>query len=182
MVMPRRPSSLPTAMQRAQPAAPVAMTKTGVPATLPDRNIATQLAPATSQGQADSRSLAYNYFTKVGTTEILYPGQRQWVTITLTLESAGPVAVGMLANLQPITSGKGILLTTDLPLRLTIAKGTILYITSTAVSRVKVQVEPLPWLEQITGLLGGVIAKAGGVVGMVGQGAAAAARAVTGRK
>lgn len=153
MVMPRRPSSLPVAMQ-----------KVGVPAAIPDRNIAQQPAPATSQGQADSRALAFNYFTKVGTTEQLYAGQRQWVVVTLTLESAGPVAVGMFANLQPITSGKGILLTTDLPLKFTIAKGTILYITSTAVSRVKVQIEPLPWLEQITGVLGGMFK---GIVGKV---------------
>jgi hypothetical protein len=135
------------------PRAGVAMNKTGVPAVLPDRNIATQPAPALTQGTSDSRSSATTYITKVGGTHELYSGQRQWVRVTLTLETAGPVAVGMSSKLAPIFSGKGVLLKTDIAQTFTVAKGTKLYITASTVSRVKFAIEPLPWLEQITGIL-----------------------------
>jgi hypothetical protein len=144
----------------------VAMNKVGVPATAPDRNIATQPAPAVTQGQADSRASAYTYITKVGGTHELYSGQRQWVRLTLCLETAGPVAVGMNSKLTPINSGNNILLETEKDRTFTIAKGTKVYITSTAVSRVKVSIEPVPWLEQITGILGSMFGRALSLTGI----------------
>ena len=84
---------------------------------------------------------------------MLYNGDRMWARVILTLETAGPVAVGQSSQLQPVLSGKGQLLETGVPTPFTIAKGNRLYIAATGVNRVKVVVEPFPWLEQLTGLL-----------------------------
>lgn len=108
-------------------------------------------------GAGFTRALIYTYFTKppvVGEqTPILYNGDNNWARVTLNMETAGPVAVGNLAELDPVLSGKGILLQTNTPLVFTIAKGSKLYILSTGVNRIKVQIDPVPWLEQITGTL-----------------------------
>lgn len=124
----------------------------------PNRTIATQSRPAsTNQGKAESRSRSDTYFTKAdGKTYDLYTGERQWARVTLTLETAGPVAVGMDANLGAPTSGTGVLLQTGVPKTFNIAKGTRLYIASSSVNRVSRDIEAVPWLEQIfAALLGG---------------------------
>lgn len=119
-----------------------------------DRNVATAPEPAAAQGQAEARTYVQTYFTKIQEeTQILYNGDRQWARVTLTLETAGPVAVGTVQKITPVNSGKGILLPIDEPVTIDVAKGTRLYVTSAAVSRIKMQVAPLPWLEQITGIL-----------------------------
>ncbi len=124
------------------------------PVAAPNPNVATAQAPAADQGRAEARTVVQTYFTKADAeTTILYNGDRQWSKITLTLETAGPVAVGTVQKITPVLSGKGIQLSTDEPTTITVAKGTRLYIASTSVNRVRMQVEPLPWLEQITGLL-----------------------------
>lgn len=123
--------------------------------TAPNRNIATAPEPQADQGRAEVRTYVSTYFTKISAdeTQILYNGDRQWAKVKLTLETAGPVAVGVVQKITPVLSGKGIDLTTDVEVEIPVAKGTRLYIASTAVNRVKVIVEPSPWLEQITGLL-----------------------------
>lgn len=125
----------------------------------PDRTIADQPGPQADQGRAEARSFFSTYFTRTIGTQVLYNGDRQWARVTLTLETAGPVVVGNQQSLTPVTSGKGQLLTTSLPVTFTIAKGTRLYIASTSVNRVKVAIEPVPWLEQITGLLGKILGR-----------------------
>lgn len=112
--------------------------------------------PSVELGKGDKRTQITTYFTKAGVTPtpILYNGDRMWAKVTLTLETAGPVAVGNMAEITPVLSGRGQLLATNVPTPFTIAKGTRLYIASTSVNRVKVLVEPLPWLEQITALVG----------------------------
>jgi hypothetical protein len=81
----------------------------------------------------------------------LYSGDRTWARITVTLETAGPVAIGTKANITPVLSGKGILLRTGVPKTFDIAKGDNLYIASNAVSRLSLEIQPLPWLEQMAG-------------------------------
>ena len=126
----------------------------------PNRNIATAPAPEADQGRTESRTYAQTYFTKVSNeTAILYNGDRQWARVTLELETAGPVVVGTQQKITPVLSGKGMLLVTNEPKTLTIAKGTRLYIASTSINRVTVQVEPLPWLEQITGTLRALVGR-----------------------
>ncbi len=124
---------------------------------LGDRAVATASAPSEQIGKGESRSDYYTYFTKVpanGTeTPILFTGDRLWTKVTLTLETAGPVVVGTVAQLQPVLSGKGIRLTTGQAREFFIAKGSKLYVQATAVNRVAVSIEALPWLEQITGYL-----------------------------
>ena len=115
--------------------------------------------PTAKVGEGQNRTQAFTYFTKVGPTEILYSGDRLWAKVTLTLETAGPVAVGTVQNLTPVLSGVGQLLETDDPTPFTIAKGVRLYIASTSVNRIKVTVEPLPWMEQITALLSDLVGR-----------------------
>lgn len=133
---------------------------------LGSRAQATAQPPSTSIGQGSNRSQIYTYFTKppvVGEdTPILYNGDRLWARVTLTLETAGPVAVGTASQITPVLSGRGQLLETGLPLVFDIAKGTKLYIAATSVNRVKVSIQPLPWLEQITALVTSVFTQLGG--------------------
>ncbi len=129
----------------------IGMTKIGDPA------IAKAPPPSEEVGTGSNRTQVYTYITKVPmpgqATPTIYNGDRLWARVTLTLENAGPVAVGQSSNLGGINSGIGQLLETDVPMPFTIAKGTKLYVLATAVNRIKVTVEPLPWLEQITALL-----------------------------
>lgn len=123
----------------------------------PNATIATPQPIASGGGQMDRATEVFTYNTAVGfiqpgQTPILYNGDRNWAEVTLVLDTAGPVVVGTRADITPIFSGKGWPLTTGEPITFTIAKGTRLYIFSSAVNRVKVQIAPLPWLEQITAL------------------------------
>jgi hypothetical protein len=83
----------------------------------------------------------YNYFTVPGETKILISASR-WILVRLTLETAGPVAVGTRATLAPVLSGKGPLLPTGVPFEFTLAPGNRLYILAESVNRVKVVNEP----------------------------------------
>lgn len=116
-------------------------------------------------GQQDRATEIFTYNTFVGSPDpsgampVLYNGDRNWAQVTLTLDTAGPVVVGNRANLAPIFSGNGWTLTTGEPITFTIAKGTRLYIYSSSVNRVKVEIAPLPWLEQIAAVAEGMLAQ-----------------------
>jgi len=146
------------------------MSKIGVPAAPIDRNRAQVPQPAAQTGKGDLRQAAYVYFTKVpavgAATPVLYSADRLWAKVTVTLETAGPVAVGFNSSLTPLTSGKGILLTTDAPVTFDVAKGNKLYIQAAGVNRVNVQVQSYPWLEQITGLLMNLVNTVLGAMGV----------------
>ncbi len=87
------------------------------------------------------------------TSEVLYEGDRLWARVVVELKTAGPVAVGTSSELAPVGSGKGILLTTDVPVEFVVARGTRIYIAATALNRVSLTVMPIPWLEQIAALM-----------------------------
>ena len=127
-------------------------------------SIAQTPAPATQLGTGENRIQISTYFTRIPTNgqgaDILYSADRQWTRLTLVLETAGPVAVGQLANLFPVLSGRGQLLATGVPVAFDVAKGNKLYIAAQSVNRIKVTVAPYPWLETITGL---ITAMAGGI-------------------
>lgn len=106
---------------------------------------------------SERRTTATTYLTDVGGTKVLYPGDKRWAKVTLVLETAGPVAVGTAANLTPVLSGKGILLTTNVAKEIIIAKGDKLYIAATSVNRVQLVIESYPWIEQIAGTLTKVV-------------------------
>lgn len=147
--------------QIATPTQPPAGSKIGwTPGTAPDRTQPVQSQPSASLGGGENKSAITTYFTKPyqgGSTPILYNGDRQWAKVILTLETAGPVVVGNAAQITPVLSGKGQLLQTNTPMAFTIAKGTRLYVASTSVNRIKVVIEPLPWLEQIAALVTNVV-------------------------
>ncbi len=120
------------------------------------------------------RTQIYTYFTKpTGISELLYSAE-SWVQMTLVLETAGPVSFGTSENVSPVLSGKGILLPpTGVPIEVYLPKGNRIFIAANAINRVKVIIEPLPWLEQIAqqvgeglsglrGTLGAAMRKVGG--------------------
>lgn len=122
-----------------------------------DRNVAQVPQPAHETGSVDGRTLIQTYFTSLPNvgeaTPILYNGDRLWARITLTLETAGPVAIGTQSNIDPVLSGKGQLLQTGVPVVFDVMKGTRLYVLATGINRIKFVTSPLPWLEMITGLV-----------------------------
>jgi hypothetical protein len=126
-----------------------------------NRTVAQMPKPADTTGGSENRTFVDTYFTKAPVdgepTEIIYNGDRMWAKITLTLETAGPVAVGNSSSITPVLSGKGQLLETDVPAVFFISKGTRLYVAAAGINRVKRIVEAVPWLETITGLLGSLI-------------------------
>jgi len=159
---------MPPTMKPLQPfrLPPKAPSKIGVP---PDSS-------ATNPGQAsftqlktpDTESANFTYFTALPVTgqpdaQTLYTADRPWVRVTLMLESAGPVAVGTKATITPVLGGNGILLPppsvggTVIPITFNLAKGNKLYIASTSINRVKVQVDPFPWLQDLFFLVQAVI-------------------------
>jgi hypothetical protein len=105
-------------------------------------------------GGAENRIEVSTYLTKAGGSFVLYNGDRMWARVTLTLKTAGPVAVGQHANLTPVLSGRGQLLETGRATFFDIAKGNRLYIAATGVNPVSMVVEAYPWLETLTGLAG----------------------------
>lgn len=117
------------------------------------------------------RTEIYTYFTKIGGTELLYSAEN-WVQVTLQLEDAGPVAVGNAASLVPVLSGRGVLLDTSPapPFVARLARGTRLYISSETINRVKVIIEPIPWLEQIDSDIGRVVQAIGAAAQAIIQG------------
>lgn len=120
-------------------------------------------------GSGETRLKASTYITNAGQSQILYNGDRVWARLTLVLETAGPVAVGDFSNLQPVLSGNGILLTTGVPITLDVAKGNKIYVAATGVNRIKVLVQPYPWLEQITALIGSVKAALSPLATLLGR-------------
>jgi hypothetical protein len=124
-----------------------------------DRNNAKPSTEITAEpGLGDNRSLIDTYFTSAPQPgeqpQKIYQADRTWARVTLTLETAGPVSVGTATKLFPVQGGGGRLLITNQPITFTVAKGTQLYVASTGVNRVGRVIEPVPWLEQIVGVLG----------------------------
>lgn len=140
---------------------PKSQSKIGPVKGITDRNVAKPQPIAEQTGAGDIRTSITTYFTKApqpgGETPVLYNGDRNWARVTVMLETAGPVVVGNASSLLPVLSGKGQLLTTNIPVTFTIAKGTRLYIQSTGVNRVRLEVAPVPWLEQIAAGVGAVV-------------------------
>jgi hypothetical protein len=98
----------------------------------------------------------YTYFTRAGETKLLYSGVK-WVQMKLTLETAGPVAVSNKAQVTPVLAGKGILLPTGEEVKFIVGKGTRIYIAAESINRVKVIIEPIPFLEEILMALGSMV-------------------------
>ena len=105
---------------------------------------------------ATGRTEISTYFTKVGGNHLLYQAE-SWVRVRLMVETAGPVAIGSRDDVEPVLSGKGIRLPTDIEIPFSLAKGNRVFITATAVSRVRFIVEPIPWAEQIAIMIGSLL-------------------------
>lgn len=82
-------------------------------------------------------------------SELLYSAEN-WVRIRVSLQTAGPVAIGTVSEIVPVLSGKGIILDPDNdPWEAVLPKGARVYIASETVNRIDVTVDPIPWLEQM---------------------------------
>lgn len=110
----------------------------------------------------------YTYFTIPAgglkqPTQLLYQAS-DWAYIDLQLETAGPVAVGTQASLAPTLGGSGVLLApSGEPLRFVLARGDRLYVIAEAVNRVKVIIQPLPWIQQTLLGIGQAVQSVGGL-------------------
>lgn len=99
------------------------------------------------------------YFTKpTGRSEVLYRAE-SWVRIRLMLETAGPVSVGSRDNVTPVLSGAGILLPINVEITFPMTQGNRIFIAATAINRVRVIIEPIPWEEQKATMLGQLVAQ-----------------------
>lgn len=88
------------------------------------------------------------FTTTLGQSQQFYAAD-QWVRLQVMLETAGPVAIGTAAEITPVLSGKGRLLTTDVPYEVYLPKGSRAYYAAENVNRVAVTIEPIPWMEQL---------------------------------
>ncbi len=139
------------------------------------RAMPTQPIPSANQLRGNYRTLTYTFLTVAGGEEsVVYTADIPWAKVKLMLQTAGPVGVSTSQNFTPVFSGKGITLTTNQEVEIVIAKGNRLYIASPTLSRVRVIIEPVPWLEQ---LLGALLQGFDGVAARVG----ALASAIAGR-
>jgi hypothetical protein len=89
-------------------------------------------------------------FTTTLGQSVLFFAADQWVKIQLMLETPGPVAIGTRAEIVPVLSGKGRLLTTAVPYEVVLPKGTRLYYAAENVNRIAFTIEPIPWAEQLS--------------------------------
>lgn len=140
-----------------------------IPAFHTNRHQAQVPAPADTTGAGENRLQTSTFFTKVGGTTVIYTADRMWCKVTLTLQTAGPVAVGQFAQLDPVTSGRGQNLQPGVPTTFNVAKANNLYVAATAINAISLLVEPYPWLETLTGLLttltGGALSSVAAAVG-----------------
>jgi len=132
------------------------MAKLG-PNTSTDRTVGSVQAPSATVAGAELHTEISTFFARPSTDgqlAVIYNGDRQYAQVILTLETAGPVAVSTKQQVLPVLSGKGQLLETGVPLTFTLAKGNRLWVATSSLNRIKVTVQPLPWMEQFAGLLG----------------------------
>ena len=94
-------------------------------------------------------------FTGVGITELQFSAN-EWTLVSLQLDSAGPVTVGVQEQLGPVGSGKGIAVSTTTRYML-LGPGERLYTLSSAFNRVTMITHSLPNLVQIVMKLDKVI-------------------------
>lgn len=101
-----------------------------------------------AQPQAPKQTRSYAQIVEAGPTRMLLVTD-SWARVTLTLRSAGPIAVGTASALEPLASGKGVLLQTDEPYVTNLPGGARFYCAAGAINRLNVTIEPIPWMEQI---------------------------------
>jgi hypothetical protein len=132
-----------------------------------DRAVPTPQTPVTDDQRAST------YITDPKTTLTLpgkivqiVPATQAWVKATLTLETAGPVEVSNSSQ-WTFLNGSGQTLIVNVPMPFFVARGNNLYLQSGASNRVKVLIEPLPWLEQIVGGISNGFSKLAGAVSLL---------------
>lgn len=114
----------------------------------------------------NDQSNAYTLLTKdtavqgkSGTLQ-LYPGSiNRWTLLRVTMLTAGgAVAVGFSEDISPPLSGKGRQLFLNTEVQLYVAPGQKVWYACDSVQRLAIQLEPLPWLQQIVLSIGTMLA------------------------
>jgi hypothetical protein len=116
-------------------------------------NIVGEATPFRARDQPEGRynnTEIFTYFTLPdGQTHLLYTAET-WMTIRMTLETAGPVAVSTREEITPVLSGRGRLLPVGVEYEFRVPKGNRIWIAAEAVNRVSWSVAPIPWLQTIS--------------------------------
>ena len=102
-------------------------------------------------------SSAKTIYTAVGSTELQF-SPIEWTLISLQLDTAGPVTVGFLAELQPLASGRGVYLS-DKPRYMLVGPQDHVYTYSDSLNRITMLAHPLPNFMQIIMKLDGILGK-----------------------
>lgn len=113
-----------------------------------------RVADEKGEDRQPGETAIWTTFTQAGGTKLLYSANT-WVTVRVTLTTAGPVVVGNKQSLDPVLSGQGMLLVTDETMVFSLGSGSRLYYAADAVNRLSVVVEPVPWLRKISETLAG---------------------------
>jgi hypothetical protein len=103
----------------------------------------------TDKTDAPGHTDIYTYFTRPNGKSNLFYSAEKWVTVSLLLETGGPVSVSTRQDILPVLSGKGISLRTGEVRQWELARGDRLFIASTSSNRVQVITQPVPWLESL---------------------------------
>lgn len=136
--------------------------------------------PVSQQQNGNFQTEATTFTTVAGKISEVFSAVQAWSRVTFTLETAGPVEVSA-SQTWKLGAGQGQTLITNQPVPFNIAKGNKLYIQSGAVNRVRVTIEPIPWLEQITGSVMAGTAAIATAVGQIPAALVAALRAARGQ-
>ena len=85
-----------------------------------------------------------------GKTHLVHSAEKAWLSVELSLMTAGPVVFGTDQELSPVLSGRGNLLSpSGEPKRMLISKGQRLYIAAEAVNQVTIILQPIPFMATI---------------------------------
>jgi hypothetical protein len=102
-----------------------------------------------------TQTQVYTFTTQAGVTQLLRRTlPDEWLEITLRLETAGPVSVGHLEDLAPVSSGRGRLLPSTDDVIIKLSPSSSLYILSQSVDRVAVEINAIPGLEDLLKAIG----------------------------
>lgn len=109
-----------------------------------------------------------SYFTVPGETKVLYTAAN-WIELLVTLETAGPVAIGTTEQIQPVLSGKGRLLAPGVEARFHLYRGDRLYIAADTINRISFIAHHVAWQQQILATVAAAVDASKGIASSIGS-------------
>lgn len=146
-------------------------------ATSQGRTQPAQRVPSPVMADGNYPTRLFTVFTVPGDeVKQVFTASVEWTRVKVMLQTAGPVAISTNQQFTPTLSGKGLILQTGVPVEFELARGNNLYISSPAINRIAVIVQPIAWAEQ---MMGGIVRGVAGIATAVG-GVQAAVAALAG--